>query len=173
MNTFWIAFLISEAVSAAQAFVLVSGLKPAVKAALLKFIAAGQSLANALGTSSTAFLEAMGTTFNPAQLSTWAGAMALVKVINGSNQFQSAGISILPQDPTHQHSGAYLPPWDPGPHGDPEPHIGDAFWIHFRYSNGMEGMNAGLVREKFRSFPNSPDYVLGQLLIEVQAGARS
>jgi hypothetical protein len=174
MNTFWIAFLISQAVAAAQAFVIVSGLKPAVKSALLKFIAAGQALANALGTGSGTFLESLSAVpFNPAQLATWAEAMALVKVINASPQFTSAGISILPQDPTHQHSGAYLPPWDPGPHGDPEPHIGDAFWIHFRYSNKFEGMNAGLVREKFRSFPNSPDYVLGQLLIEVQQGART
>ena len=35
--------------------------------------------------------------FNPAQLSTWAQAMQLVSLINGSQLFQSAGVSIIPQ----------------------------------------------------------------------------
>lgn len=99
--------------------------------------------------------------------------MRMVGVINKSAPFLSAGISILPQDPKHLHSGAYIPSWTAGPHGDPEPQIGDSFFIHYRFSNGMEGMNAGLVQDKFRRFPMSPLYVIGTLLVEVQQGARS
>lgn len=111
--------------------------------------------------------------FNDAQLATWEEAMKLVGVINGSGIFQQAGLFILPQDPKHVHSGAYIPSWVSGPGGFQEPVNGNQFFIHFRYNNGMKGMNAGLVREKFRSFPNSPAYVLGTLLTEVQQGART
>ncbi len=174
MNTFWIAFLISQALVAAEAFLATSSLNPALKAVLEKFIAAGQALANALESTGAKAMEAIkAVPFNPAQLATWPEAIAMVKRINESKQFQAVGLSILPQDPAHRHSGAYLPPWDPGPHGDPEPHIGDSYWIHYRFTNGMEGMNAGLVREKFKSFPQAPDYVLSQLLIEVQRGGKS
>lgn len=109
--------------------------------------------------------------FNPAQLSSWKEATHYAKIINTSAPFLAAGIQILPQNPPH--SGVYLPAWVGGPHADPEPQIGDAIFLHFRFNNGMEGMNAGLVREKFRSFPQAPAYVLNQLLIEVQKGARS
>jgi hypothetical protein len=108
-------------------------------------------------------------TFNPAQLATWAEATLLAKKINASAPFQSAGISIIPQNPPH--SGIYIPSWVGGPGGFPIPHIGDATFLHFRFSNGFEGMNAGLVREKFKSFPSSPLYVVGQILNEVLAGA--
>ncbi len=111
--------------------------------------------------------------FNPAQLATWEEAMKLVALINGSQLFQSAGLFIIPQDPKHLHSGAYIPSWVSGPGGFQEPVNGNQYFIHFRYNNGMEGMNAGLVREKFKSFPNSPTYVLGTLLVEVQQGART
>lgn len=117
----------------------------------------------------------MSTPFNPAELSTWAEATHYAKIINTSSVFLSAGIQIKPQVPFQpgvpSQSGIYLPPWDAGPHGDPEPQIGNSLWLHYRFNNGMSGMNAGLVREKFLSFPNSPLYVLGQLLIEVQQGA--
>jgi hypothetical protein len=110
--------------------------------------------------------------FNLAQLATWQEAMKMVDFINFSQLFQSAGIMIIPQDPTHVHSGAYIPSWVSGPGGFQEPVNGNLYFIHYRYSNGMEGMNAGLVREKFKSFPLSPVYVLGTLLAEVQAGAK-
>jgi hypothetical protein len=109
--------------------------------------------------------------FNPAQLATWAEATVLARTINTSAPFKAAGISILPQNPPR--SGIYIPSWVGGPGGFPIPHIGDATFLHFRFSNGFEGMNVGLVREKFKSFPLSPLYVLGQLLLEVQSGARS
>jgi hypothetical protein len=171
MNSFWIAFIVNQAVAAAEAFIATSKLNPAVKAALGKFIAAGQALANALGSGSTALIKSLAVPFNPAQLATWAEAMALVKVINGSAQFQAAGLFILPQDPAHIHSGAYIPSWVSGPGGFQEPVNRNQYFIHFRYSNKFEGMNAGLVREKFASYPDSPAYVLGTLLAEVQQGA--
>jgi hypothetical protein len=108
--------------------------------------------------------------FNPAQVSTWAEATYWAKIINGSAAFRQAGIFIIPQNPPH--SGIYLPPWESGPHGDQEPQIGNAYWLHYRFSNGMEGMNAGPVRQKFLAYPTSPLYVVGELLKEVIAGAR-
>jgi len=112
--------------------------------------------------------------FNPAQLATWAEAIALRKTINYSPVFYTKGLQILPWwgNVTTATSGIYVPIWVPGPHGDPEPNSGNSFFLHFRFSNGFEGMNVGLVREKFASFPLSPLYVLGTLLAEVQ-GARS
>lgn len=109
--------------------------------------------------------------FNLAQLATWAEATVLARTINASAPFQAAGISILAQHPPT--SGIYIPSWVGGPGGFPVPHIGDATFLHFRFSNGFEGMNAGLVREKFKSYPLSPLYVLGTLLAEVQQGAQS
>jgi len=111
--------------------------------------------------------------FNPAQLATWAEAMKLVSVINGSQQFQAAELFILPQDPNHIRSGAYIPSWVSGPGGFQEPVNGNQYFIHFRFNNKFEGMNAGLVREKFKSYPSSPTYVIGTLLAEVQQGANT
>ena len=111
--------------------------------------------------------------FNPAQLATWEEAIKLVDVINFSQLFQSAGVMILPQDPNHVHSGAYIPSWVGGPGGFQEPVNGNQYFIHFRFSNGFQGMNCGLVREKFKSFPLSPVYVLGTLLKEAQSGSIS
>lgn len=117
----------------------------------------------------------MNPTFNPAELSTWAEATFYARIIDSSALFLNAGIQIKPQVPFQpgvpSGSGIYLPPWSPGPHGDPEPQIGNSIWLHYRFTNGMQGMNAGLVRDSFRRYPNSPLYVLSQLLIEVQQGA--
>lgn len=110
-------------------------------------------------------------TFNDAQLSTWENAIKYAKLINTSPQFLAAGVQILPQDPAHIHSGAYIPSWLSGPGGFQEPIDGDKFFIHYRFNNGFEGMNAGLVQDKFRRFPSSPAYVLSQLLKEAQEGA--
>jgi hypothetical protein len=48
MNSFWLTFIITEAVGVAEAFVNASNLKPAVKAALEKFILAGTELLAAI-----------------------------------------------------------------------------------------------------------------------------
>ncbi len=52
MNSFWLTFIITEAVGVASAFVNASNLKPAVKAALEKFILAGNELVTAIQASS-------------------------------------------------------------------------------------------------------------------------
>lgn len=49
MKTFWITFIVDEAIAVAQAFVGGSNLAPNVKAALESFIAAGQALLKELG----------------------------------------------------------------------------------------------------------------------------
>ncbi len=197
MSSFWLTFIINEALAAAEAFIASSGLKPAVKSALSKFIAAGTALLTAIRSASvkgelmtyvhripsskTATLKetlaAIQAAFNPAQLSTWAEATHWASVLTNSEPFKAAGIAIKPQlknnpNPTDDHhSGIYIPSWTFGP-GAPIPHGDGTYWLHLFWSNGMQGMNAGLVREKFRSFPNSPLYVIGELLKEVQAGAK-
>ena len=49
MKTFWITFIVDEAIAVAQAFVGGSNLAPNIKAALESFIAAGQALLKELG----------------------------------------------------------------------------------------------------------------------------
>lgn len=122
-------------------------------------------------------------TFNAAQLATYSEARALRDYLNSTQQF--AANPILPGDdesnsapvpnpnfpwlpPTvaFPRAGIYLPTWTPGPHADPEPNADAALFLHFRYANGKEGLNVGLAREKFKSFPNSPSYVLDYLATE-------
>jgi hypothetical protein len=44
MSNFWLKFIITEAIGAAEAFVAVSNIKPALKTALEKLIADGQAV---------------------------------------------------------------------------------------------------------------------------------
>ncbi len=44
MSTFWLSFIVTEAVGVASAFVTISSLPPGVKFSLENFIAAGQAL---------------------------------------------------------------------------------------------------------------------------------
>jgi len=48
MNSFWLKFIIIEAVGVAEAFASASNIPPGVKTALEKFIAAGGELATAI-----------------------------------------------------------------------------------------------------------------------------
>lgn len=43
MSTFWLTFVIQEAIGVAEAFVAISGIKPGLKAALENLISAGQA----------------------------------------------------------------------------------------------------------------------------------
>lgn len=111
----------------------------------------------------------MSTPFNPDQLATWADATLWAKRINESQPFIAAGITIPKQDPPN--SGIYLPPWNPGPGGFPEPSgPGGLVWLHYRFSNGMSGVNVGLVIAEFKRYPSAPLYVYEWLLQQVQAG---
>jgi hypothetical protein len=127
--------------------------------------------------------------FNPAQLATYIEARGLRDYLN--NYFKFALTSqILPgdDDPTNvfvpvvnpnfpwivpqpldkNKVGIYLPSWSPGPHADPQPFGPDGkLHLHFRFANGFEGMNVGLVIDKFNRYPHSPVYVLGTLAQEI------
>lgn len=113
----------------------------------------------------------MSTPFNPDQLATMAQAENFAGIINASQPFIQAGISILPQNDDPSKSGIYLPPWDPGPGGFPEPSgPGGLQWLHYRFSNGFNGVNVGLVIAEFNRYPSAPLYVCEWLLPQVQAG---
>lgn len=48
MSTFWLQFIITEAIGVAQAFVGMSNIKPGLKAALENLISAGQAVVAAI-----------------------------------------------------------------------------------------------------------------------------
>jgi len=50
MNTFWLGFIIQEAIGVAQAFVAVSSIRPGLKNALEKLIISGQEAIIAIQT---------------------------------------------------------------------------------------------------------------------------
>lgn len=106
--------------------------------------------------------------FNPEQLSTWDEAKLIATHFltpTFEGQIVGGGLKPVTNDPTT--SGIYLPSWASGPGGFPEPAIGKARFYHFRFKNGFEGVNVGLVRELFSRYPSSPMYVLGRLKQEI------
>ena len=48
MSTFWLQFIITEAVGVAQAFIGMSGMKPGLKTALENLISSGQAVVAAI-----------------------------------------------------------------------------------------------------------------------------
>lgn len=106
--------------------------------------------------------------FNPEQLSTWAEVIKYRNLLNSLKDFNGFlvgnGVKKLTNDPLT--SGGYLPTWAVGP-GNPEPNAGNSRWYHFRFNNGFEGVNVGLVRGMFLRYPNSPLYVIGELKKEI------
>lgn len=74
--------------------------------------------------------------------------------------------------PTQQIPGIYVPSWEGGPGGFAVPHDGDKRFLHFRFKNGASGMNVGLIIDKFRRYPNSPAYVLGEIAREAASMAK-
>jgi hypothetical protein len=146
----------------------------------------------ALSKSTTKSLEKTGleanqvpkTSFNPAQLATYVEARQIAMLLTAAG----IGGGVRPGDDEHgevevlnpnmpwlpsvrQIPGIYVPYWLAGPGGFEEPFSNDGvtkkFWLHFRFRNGMEGVNVGLVRELFLSYPKSPAYVLNTLSHEV------
>lgn len=123
-------------------------------------------------------------TFNPNQLASYAQARALRDYLNSAPQF--AGRNVLPGDdeqgagsvtvpnpnfpwlpPKVIQVGIYIPSWTAGPHADPEPNDNDKLFLHFRFVNGFEGANVGLMLDKFSRYPSSPMYVLTALAQEI------
>lgn len=124
--------------------------------------------------------------FNIAQLASYNEARALRDYINNTQQFVAVGNLILPGDdetapapmpnpnfpwlpPSVPRVGIFLPSWSPGPHSDPEPNDGQGrLWLSFRMENGRV-FNVGLWIDKFKRYPDSPDYVLRALAAETVA----
>lgn len=88
------------------------------------------------------------------------------------------GNGVKPETADNKTSGIYTPEWSGGPGGFEEPHYTDPltgelyFFLHYRFQNGGEGMNVGLIMAKFRSYPMSPGYVLWNLAQEANSLSR-
>ncbi len=117
------------------------------------------------------------TPFNIAQLATWDQARECAAKL-GAGPFVVGG-GVKPETPNPATSGIYTPDWLGGPAAFPEPHYFDPqtglkyYYLHFRFRNGAEGMNVGLIMDRFRRYPNSPVYVLSQLVAEANSMAVS
>ena len=108
--------------------------------------------------------------FNLAQLSTYDEAREIAQKLSAGPIVVGGGVK--PENSNQDLSGIYRPSWLPGPGAFPEPNYVDEvtgkkyYFLHFRFRNGAEGMNVGLIKDKFRRYPSSPLYVLGQLAQE-------
>ncbi len=121
-------------------------------------------------------------TFNPAQLATYAEARALRDAMNNTQSFQAN--PILPGDdetapapvpdpnfpwlpPKVPNVGIYIPHWESGPHGDVVPNDGDRLFLHYRMKDGKSGFNVGLWIDKFKRYPAAAEYVIRSLAMDV------
>ena len=108
--------------------------------------------------------------FNLAQLATWDEARECAFKLSAGPIVIGAGVKPESSDPNS--SGIYIPQWFGGPSGFAEPHHVDEktgkkfFFLHFRFYNGAQGMNVGLILDRFRRYPTSPLYVLQSLANE-------
>ena len=116
-------------------------------------------------------------TFNLAQLATIKQAQATAIKISTGPIIVGGGVK--PQTDKGSTSGYYRPDWVGGPGGFAEPNFTDPntgeryFYLHYRFRNGAEGMNVGLIMDLFRRYPTSPHYVMGVLALEADAIAHS
>src|SRR4051794_22151467 len=103
-------------------------------------------------------------TFNRAQLATWEEAREFATKLSAGPIVVGGGVK--PELTDANASGIFIPTWLSGPGAFPEPHDVDPktgakyFFLHYRFRNGAEGMNVGLVMDKFKRYPTSPSYVL-------------
>lgn len=131
--------------------------------------------------------------FNRSQLAKLSAVRALVATINTTRLYDGTilgggvapvvlaeGSNLNEQIPDFDvnRSGIFKPLWLPGPGAFAEPHFDDGSgelelaWL-LRFRNGAHGMNAGLIFDKFKRFPNAPAYVLNYFKEEVAALAAS
>jgi len=109
--------------------------------------------------------------FNQNQLATWDQAREYAIRISMGPIVVGGGVK--PETPNSSTSGIYRPDWQAGPGGFVEPNYTDPrtgekyFFLHYRFNQGQEGVNVGLVIDRFRRYPTSPLYVLSQLTAEV------
>lgn len=115
--------------------------------------------------------------FNIAQLATWEDARDCAKKLSSGPVVVGGGVKPESADP--YTTGIYIPDWLSGPAGFEAPYQEDTqtgkkyYYLHFRFRNGAEGMNVGLILDKFRRYPTSPGYVLSEFAKEADSLARS
>jgi hypothetical protein len=111
-------------------------------------------------------------TFNPAQLATWDDARVLVVRMNNFRQKTGAllGGGVVPETTDANTSGIYVPSWTGGPGGFPEPNDVEnlKYWLHFRFANGVSGVNVGLILDKLARYGNNEMYVFSSLANDLQ-----
>jgi hypothetical protein len=112
-------------------------------------------------------------TFNPAQLATWEQATQLAAQIDEFRQQtgQRLGGGVLPVTKDQNTSGIYVPTWDGGPAGFPEPSDlpAQSYWLHFRFANGAAGINVGLILDKLKRYGGNTMYVFTSLGADLQS----
>ena len=114
------------------------------------------------------------TNFNVAQLATWEQAREIAARLSQGPIVVGNGVA--PESSNAARSGIYIPEWLTHT-GFAVPHHVDAdgkqyLYLHFRFKNGAEGMNVGLVREQFKRYATSPLYVQKCLADEAALLAR-
>lgn len=105
--------------------------------------------------------------FNPEQLATWTEAKDIALHFKIPFQGRLIGGGLDPLTSKVETSGIYLPVWIGGPGGFPEPRIGNSRAYLFRFKNGFQDVNCGLVRELFKRYPTAPQYVMYELAKEI------
>ncbi len=114
------------------------------------------------------------TSFNVAQLATWEQARDIAAKL--SQGFFVVGNGVAPEGQNPNTSGIYVPVWLTETGFQAPQHVdanGNQYlYLHFRFNNGAEGMNVGLVREQFKRYPTSPIYVTKCLADEAAMLAR-
>lgn len=114
--------------------------------------------------------------FNQSQLATWEEARECATKLGLGPIVVGNGVS--PETNNTSTSGIYHPEWSGGPAGFPPPNYTDEttgtkyFFLHYRFRNGAEGMNVGLILSQFRRYPSSPIYVMMQLAAEAKMMAK-
>jgi hypothetical protein len=110
--------------------------------------------------------------FNMTQLATWEDARQYANILSAGPIVVGEGVNPETSDP--DTSGIYIPNWVGGPGGFAEPNYVDPtgkkyFFLHYRFRNTAEGMNVGLIIDKFSRYPMSPAYVMSALAAEAQS----
>jgi len=95
-------------------------------------------------------------TYNPAELATWSEAWHIAQ------KLKTVGGGVKPQTGNRETSGTYIPQFV----GYPAPQDGKSYWLHFRFANGKEGHNVGLIRELFAKYPKA--YVINFMKTQVE-----
>ncbi len=104
--------------------------------------------------------------FSPGQLATWDQARKLALEIAqfsiDTGNLMGGGVMAETDDPNT--SGIFVPSWDGGPGGFPEPNdaAGGSYWLHFRFANAKV-LNVGLIQDKVTRYGGNVRYVFGSL----------